>query len=137
MKDLLMGFALSIFITTTCNANEVSFYIGQSHNDWALNVVGKGKAIVGETLIYTEYEYIKFTNNPKHNKSRKVEYVAFDYAYLTPNGRWDIKNTGVQKKIVKTFKPGEWMTINWIDTKLRLHERKPSSYWIVVTIATD
>lgn len=137
MKALIMGFALSVLISTTCNANEVLFYVGQGHNEWALNVVGKGKAVLGDTLVYTEYEYVKLTNNPKHNKNRFVKSVAFDYAYSIPNGKWDIKKTGVKKEVNKELKPGEWMTLNWIDSKLKLEGLPVSKYWIVVTIDTN
>lgn len=136
MKALMMGFALSVLISTTCSAKEVIFYVGQGHNEWALNVVGKGKAVVGDTLIYAEYEYIKLTNNPKHNKNRTVEYISFDYAYALPNGGWDIKSTGLKRAVNRELKPNEWMTVNWVDSKLKL-DGPTSKYWLVVTIATN
>lgn len=137
MKAVLIALVTSMCINMPCTANEVTFYVGQGHDEWALNVVGKGKAVIGDTLIYTEYEYVKFTNNPKHNKNKKIKYIAFDYAYSLPDGKWDIKTSGVRKQIDRELKPGEWMTTNWIDAKLKLEGGSPEKYWIVVTIATE
>lgn len=137
MKSLLTALATSMFISMGCSAKEVVFYIGQEHNDWAFNVVGKGKAVVGDTLAYSEHEYIKYTNNPKHNKTKTVKYVSVGYAYSIPDGGWNVKPGGARQEINRTLKPGEWMTSHWIDSKLKFEGRPAENYWIVVTIATD
>lgn len=83
----------------TCSAAESAFYIGQANKDWAFNVTGKGKVLSGDPLVYADYEYIKIVNNQKANKSRTVMYVDLDYAYTLPDGRWDIKKTGIRRSI--------------------------------------
>lgn len=124
-------------ISFACSAAEPVFYIGQANKDWAFNVTGKGKVLSGDTLIYADYEYIKIVNNPKANKSRTVMYVDLDYAYTLPDGRWDIQKTGTRRSVKKVLKPGEWMTVNWLGSKLSLKGEAASNYWLVVTVATE
>lgn len=136
MKRILV-FIAAIATASACYAEEVTFYIGQSNNDWAFTVTGKGKALVGKTLVYSDYEYVKIVNNPKHAKLKRVKYIDLDYAYSLPDGQWDVKSSGARKVVNKTLKPGEWMTINWVNSKLNLEGEPASKYWIIVTVGTD
>lgn len=115
----------------------MTFYIGQINSDWAFTVTGKGKALIGKTIVYSDYEYVRVVKNPQHEKHKIVKYIDLDYACLLPDGRWDIKHSEIGKVINKSLKPGEWMTVNWVNSKLNLEGALASKYWMVVTVGTE
>lgn len=137
MIKALISIAVAVALSATCYAKETVFYIGQTSDQWAFKVTGKGRVLTGETLVYSDYEYVRVVNNPKHNKSRTVKYIELDYAYALPNGKWDVRKPGVRKELNRVLKPGEWMTVNWIGSRLSLEDESVDKYWLVVTVSTE
>ncbi|WP_286976915.1 hypothetical protein [Pseudomonas sp.] len=137
MKTLLAIFLVLMSVMKAANAEEVIFYLGQSSNEWTFKITGKGRSLIGDTLIYTKIDTLKIVNNPKHNKYKKIDFVEIGYGYLNSNGRWDIQHVGARKPFNENIGPGEWMTINNLGAELQISETPPKDYWIVLIVGTN
>ena len=137
MKKLFISVGLFFALSTFVSAAEQVFYVGQSHEDWAFNVTGKGRALTGKSLITVRLDEIRIVNNPAHAKTKWIDYVEVGYGYRQPNGDWAVKSVGARKKVEDNFSPGEWMILYDVDATLSIKEKKPSKYWIVIVVGTS
>ncbi len=86
MKILICTIMCLTALAQAKAAEEVAFYVGQTKDDWAFKVTGKGRALVGESLIYTRLDELKIVNNPKQSITRHIERIEVAYAYVNHNG---------------------------------------------------
>src|SRR5690606_21424975 len=105
-----------------------------SHDEWAFNITGKGRSIFGESLIFTRIDSLQVTNNPKHGKSKNIEFVSVGYGYRKSDGTWGVEVVGPRLEVGRVIGPGEFMTFNRLDGVLSLKDKKPRDYWVVITI---
>lgn len=137
MNKFLASIILSLTLATSIDAHELEFYVGQSNNDWAFNITGKGRSLIGEKLIYTRIENLKITNNPKHSKTKHIEYVSVGYGYRRENGQWDIEQVATRHNVNESIGAGEWMTLHNLDAVLSIKERPAREYWIVIVVGDE
>lgn len=134
MKKLICTILCLIAFTQAKAAEEVAFYVGQAHDEWAFKVTGKGRALAGKSLIYTRLDELQIVNNPKHLKTRYVESVEVAYAYATDNGGWNFKSVNSFHPVNKNVRPGEKLTIKDLEAGLDLCSKRASDYWVLVTL---
>lgn len=134
MKRLLVIISVFTACIACASAKEVTFYVGQSHDGWAFNITGKGRSVVGESLIFTRIDNLQVTNNPKHGRSKSIEFVSVGYGYRKPDGTWGVEVAGPRLEVGRALGPGDFMTFNRLDGVLSLKDKKPEDYWIVLTI---
>lgn len=134
MKKLICIILCLIAFTQAKAAEEVAFYVGQAHDEWAFKVTGKGRALAGESLVYTRLDELQIVNNPKHSKTRYIESIEVAYAYATPNGGWNFKSVNGFHLINKNIRPGGKITIKDLEAGLDLSTKRASDYWILVTL---
>lgn len=134
MKKLICTILCLIVVTQAKAAEEVAFYVGQAHDEWAFKVTGKGRALSGKSLIYTRLDELQIVRNPKYSTSLYIENVEVAYAYLNHNGVWDFKSVNSFHPINKNVRPGEKLTIKDLEAGLNLGSQKASDYWVLVTL---
>jgi hypothetical protein len=134
MKKLICAVLCLIAFTQAKAAEEVAFYVGQAHDEWAFKVTGKGRALAGKSLIYTRLDELQIVNNPKHSTTRYIESVEVAYAYINKDGVWDFKSVDSFHPINKNVRPGEKLTIKGIEAALDLDSKRASDYWVLVTL---
>ncbi|MGP9827141.1 hypothetical protein ACT048_21950 [Ectopseudomonas khazarica] len=134
MKKLICTILCLIAVTQAKAAEEVTFYVGQAHDEWAFKVTGKGRALAGKSLIYTRLDELQIVNNPKHSKTRYIESIEVAYAYATDNGGWSFKSVNSFHPVNKNVRPGEKLIIKDIEAGMDLGSRKASDYWVLVTL---
>jgi len=136
-KAKLAGIAMLVWIggISSTKAEEVTFYVGQTNPDWAFVITAKGRAVIGDSLVYTTYDDLRITNNPKHNIPKQIRTISLGFGYLTEDGRWDVKHVqGGQLATDITLQPGETTTLENVDSVLKLEGEPAENYWIVVTV---
>jgi len=134
MKKLICTILCLIAVTQAKAAEEVAFYVGQAHDEWAFKVTGKGRALAGKSLIYTRLDELQIINNPKHSKTRYIESVEVTYGYRTDSGRWNFKSANKPYPINKNLKPGEKIVLKELEASLDIGKQRPNDYWIVVNV---
>jgi hypothetical protein len=139
MKNLIFMCVLLLSGTSLgVQAKEVTFYLGQGHDDWAFEVIGKGRALVGKSLVYVKLDNLNVINNPKHNKSKYVEKISIGFGYLQPDGQWNVKNVhGGEWEVKDNIGPGDRLIFGGRDATLSLSNENAENYWIVVTVQTS
>lgn len=108
MKKLICTILCLIAVTQAKAAEEVAFYVGQAHDEWAFKVTGKGRALAGKSLIYTRLDELQVVKNPKHSKTRYIESVEVAYGYRVDNGRWHLKSANEFYPINKNLELGSY-----------------------------
>lgn len=136
MRKVLVIVVLLLSCANYSAAQEIEFYVGQSHDEWAFNITGKGRSVIGDSLIFTRIDYLQITNNPKHGKRKNIDYVSVGYGYRKPNGKWAIEVVGPRHEVGNVLGPGDFMTINRLDAVLSLKDKKAKDYWVVITVGT-
>ncbi|SUD41175.1 Uncharacterised protein [Ectopseudomonas mendocina] len=106
MKKLICTILCLIAFAQAKAAEEVTFYVGQANDDWAFKVTGKGRALAGESLIYTRLDELQIVRNPKYSTTRYIESVEVAYAYINKDGVWDFKSVNSFHPINKNMRPG-------------------------------
>lgn len=134
MKKLICTILCLIAFTQAKAAEEVAFYVGQAHDEWAFKVTGKGRALAGQSLIYTRLDELQIVNNPKYSKTRYIESVEVAYAYINKDGVWDFKSVDSFHPVNKNVRPGEKLTIKDLEAGLDLGRKEASDYWVLVTL---
>lgn len=134
MKKLICAVLCLIAFTQAKAAEEVAFYVGQAHDEWAFKVTGKGRALAGKSLIYTRLDELQIVNNPKHSKTRYIESVEVAYGYINKDGVWDFKSVDSFHPVNKNVRPGEKLTIKGLEAALDLDSKRASDYWVLVTL---
>lgn len=130
--SLLVGLLLAM---AHANAEEISFYVGQTTEEWAFKVTGKGRALVGNSLISVRMDNIKITNNPIHSKSMQLKDVEVAYGYTQPDGKWNIKHVGARKPINRKTYAGDTVELESLDATLSLADGSlPKNYWVIIVI---
>lgn len=134
MKKLSLLVVLLLAVAQA-HADEVSFYVGQTTEEWAFKVTGKGRALVGDSLISARMDNIRITNNPKHAKSKQIKDVEVAYGYTQPDGKWNIKHVGARKPINRTTFAGDIIELENFDATLSLAEGElPTDHWIIIIV---
>jgi hypothetical protein len=134
MKKLICTILCLIAFAQAKAAEEVTFYVGQANDDWAFKVTGKGRALAGESLIYTRLDELQIVRNPKYSTSRYIESVEVAYAYINHNGVWDFKSVNSFHPINKNMHPGEKLIFKDLEAGLDLGGKRASDYWVLVTL---
>jgi len=134
MKRLLV-ILFALVATASVRAEEVAFYIGQASEEWAFNVTGKGRALVGESLVYAQLDNIKIVNNPKHAKRKSIKDVEVAFGYYQPDGKWNVKHVGGRRPVNEITDAGDSVTLDGLNATLSLtNAETPRDYWVVVII---
>lgn len=136
MRKVLAILALLLSCANYSAAQEVALYVGQSHDEWAFNITGKGRSVIGDSLIFTRIDHLQITNNPKHEKHKNLDYVSVGYGYRKPDGKWTVEVVGPRHEVGRVLGPGDFMTFNRLDAILSLKDKKAEDYWIVITVGT-
>ncbi|MFG0414286.1 hypothetical protein ACF8MD_11475 [Pseudomonas sp. zjy_8] len=134
MKKLICTILCLVAFAQAKAAEEVTFYVGQAHDEWAFKVTGKGRALVGNSLIYTRLDELQIVNNPKHSQTRYIESVEVAYAYINQDGVWDFKSVNSFQAVDKNVRPGEKLIIKDLEAGLELDSKRASDYWVLVTL---
>ncbi|MFN3579913.1 MAG: hypothetical protein ACK4VV_05525 [Pseudomonas sp.] len=125
-------------ISNEALAKEVNFDIAQGHEDWAFSIKGKGRAVIGKTLIYVKMDNLVTVNNPKHNKAKYIEKISIGFGYLQPDGKWNVRRAhNGEWSVKKDFPSGHMMSFGNYDAALWLRNESPEDFWIVITIEMD
>ncbi|PIA71559.1 hypothetical protein [Pseudomonas sediminis] len=134
MKKLICTILCLIAVTQAKAAEEVAFYVGQAHDEWAFKVTGKGRALAGKSLIYTRLDELQIVNNPKHSKTRHIESVEVAYVYATDNGGWNFKSVNSFRPINRNIRSGEKLIIKNLEAGMEIVNLRASDYWVLVTL---
>lgn len=130
--SLLIGLLLAV---AHADAEEISFYVGQTTEEWAFKVTGKGRALVGDSLISVRMDNIKITNNPVHSSAEQIKDVEVAYGYTQPDGRWNIKHVGARKPINRKTYAGDTVELENFDATLSLPKGAlPKDHWVVIVV---
>ena len=134
MKRLLV-ILLALAAAANVRAEEVAFYVGQTSEEWAFNVTGKGRALVGESLVHARLDNIHILNNPKHGKRKTVKDVEVAFGYYQPDGKWNIKHVAGRRPVNEITDAGDSVTLEGLNATLSLKKNEnPKDYWVVVII---
>lgn len=128
MKKLICTILCLVAFAQAKAAEEVAFYVGQAHDEWAFKVTGKGRALAGKSLIYTRLDELQIVNNPKHSKTRYIESVEIAYAYINHNGAWNFKSVNSSHPVKRNIQPGEKLTIKDLEAGMDLGSTRASDY---------